>query len=147
MEPFPWIGPRRVESWLLSRKMDAIVLAKLSYSEGVMTPGSQIPNSGFFLVSIQVETWLGYLMQHIMTWGSVGNVSRGLLLPRTIPKVSIALSSWNPDEALKAFQQEKPNIKIYAVPLEWRNQAKCNLYFLLHIPSVSLPKGSYVIYL
>lgn len=47
--------------------MDPIVLATLSYSEGVMTAESQILDSGFHLVSIQVETWLGYLMQHVMT--------------------------------------------------------------------------------
>lgn len=86
-------------------------------------------------------------MHHVMTWRSFANIFQGLPLLDTVPDVSSSLSCWNPDEALKASQQELPNIKIYTVPLELRNQAKCSLYFSLHIPSVSLPKGSCGTYL
>lgn len=153
MEHLPCIGPRRADLWLMSWKMNPTVSEHSLtlrvwwlHESGSLVLGSLILG---VQVTIKDSTWnmAEIFMHQVTTRRSFAIVFKGLLLPSTIPNVSIVLSCWNPDEALKASQQEMPNIKIHPVPSEWRNQAKCILYFPLRIPSVSLPKGSYVIYL
>lgn len=86
-------------------------------------------------------------MYRVMSWRCFANIAKGLLWTKTIPVLALPLSCWNSAEVLKASQQEMPSTKIYTHPCEWRNLAKYILYMPLHIPSVSLPKGSYVTYL